>query len=98
MWPAQIFVLHPGDTLTFQAHIAHGPEQLINLPIEILSKFIYPSGTDWVRRSNLCATFKLIFALVSGRRLALLYLFVSCGAAPCLLAVRAVVAASAPLH
>ena len=42
----QIYVLHPDDTLTFQADIAHGPEQLIKLAIQILSIFIYPPGTD----------------------------------------------------
>ncbi|WP_322049315.1 XRE family transcriptional regulator [Paraburkholderia sp. J67] len=38
------YVLHPGDTLTFQADIPHGPERLIKTPIQFLSIFIYPPG------------------------------------------------------
>jgi transcriptional regulator with XRE-family HTH domain len=38
----QTYVLHPGDTLTFQAEIPHGPERLIKTPIQFLSIFIYP--------------------------------------------------------
>ena len=41
----QTYILHPGDTLTFQADIPHGPERLIKLPIQFLSIFIYPPGT-----------------------------------------------------
>ena len=41
----QTYVLHPGDTLTFQADIPHGPERLIKMPIQFLSIFIYPPGT-----------------------------------------------------
>ncbi|WP_042264513.1 helix-turn-helix domain-containing protein [Paraburkholderia heleia] len=41
----QTYVLHPGDTLTFQADIPHGPERLIKTPIQFLSIFIYPPGT-----------------------------------------------------
>jgi transcriptional regulator with XRE-family HTH domain len=40
----QTYVLHPGDTLTFQAEIPHGPERLIKTPIQFLSIFIYPPG------------------------------------------------------
>ncbi|WP_321889513.1 helix-turn-helix domain-containing protein [Paraburkholderia bannensis] len=39
------YVLHPGDTLTFQADIPHGPERLIKTPIQFLSIFIYPPGS-----------------------------------------------------
>ncbi|MCP3709493.1 XRE family transcriptional regulator [Paraburkholderia sp. CNPSo 3274] len=41
----QTYILHPGDTLTFQADIPHGPERLIKTPIQFLSIFIYPPGT-----------------------------------------------------
>ena len=41
----QTYVLHPGDTLTFQADIPHGPERLIKTPIQFLSIFIYPPGS-----------------------------------------------------
>lgn len=40
----QTYILHPGDTLTFQADIPHGPERLIKTPIQFLSIFIYPPG------------------------------------------------------
>ncbi|WP_322069158.1 helix-turn-helix domain-containing protein [Paraburkholderia bannensis] len=39
------YVLHPGDTLTFQADVPHGPERLIKTPIQFLSIFIYPPGS-----------------------------------------------------
>lgn len=43
----QTYVLHPGDTLTFQAEIPHGPERLIKTPIQFLSIFVYPpTATD----------------------------------------------------
>jgi DNA-binding XRE family transcriptional regulator len=35
------YVLEPGDSLTFRGDIAHGPERLIELPIEFLSIIIY---------------------------------------------------------
>ncbi|MEI7298350.1 XRE family transcriptional regulator [Paraburkholderia tropica] len=41
----QTYILHPGDTLTFKADIPHGPERLIKTPIQMLSVFIYPSGS-----------------------------------------------------
>ncbi|WP_322054351.1 helix-turn-helix domain-containing protein [Paraburkholderia bannensis] len=39
------YILHPGDTLTFQADVPHGPERLIKTPIQFLSIFIYPPGS-----------------------------------------------------
>lgn len=38
----QTYLLNPGDTLTFQADIPHGPERLIKTPIQFLSIFVYP--------------------------------------------------------
>ncbi len=35
--------LEPGDTLTFQGNIPHGPERLIACPIRFLSIIIYPT-------------------------------------------------------
>jgi hypothetical protein len=43
----QTYILHPGDTLTFQGEVPHGPERLIKTPIQFLSIFMYPqSGAD----------------------------------------------------
>ena len=36
--------LEPGDALTFQGNIPHGPEKLIECPIRFLSTIIYPSA------------------------------------------------------
>jgi transcriptional regulator with XRE-family HTH domain len=38
----QTYVLHPGDTLTFNGEVPHGPERLIKTPIQFLSIFVYP--------------------------------------------------------
>jgi transcriptional regulator with XRE-family HTH domain len=40
----QTYILHPGDTLTFQGDIPHGPERLIKTPIQFLSIFVYPQA------------------------------------------------------
>lgn len=40
----QTYILHPGDTLTFQADVPHGPERLIKTPIQFLSIFVYDQG------------------------------------------------------
>jgi transcriptional regulator with XRE-family HTH domain len=37
----QTYVLEPGDSLTFDGAVPHGPERLIKLPIRFLSVFIY---------------------------------------------------------
>lgn len=37
----QTYVLEPGDSLTFRGDIPHGPERLIELPINFLSVIIY---------------------------------------------------------
>lgn len=36
-----LYILEPGDSLTFNAAVPHGPERLIRLPIRFLSIFIY---------------------------------------------------------
>jgi len=36
-----VYVLEPGDTLTFEGEITHGPERLLNKPIRFLSIIIY---------------------------------------------------------
>jgi transcriptional regulator with XRE-family HTH domain len=38
------YILHPGDTLTFQGSVPHGPEKLIKTPIQFLSIFVYPQS------------------------------------------------------
>lgn len=40
------YLLEPGDSLTFNGSVPHGPERLIKLPIRFLSIFIY--GEDAV--------------------------------------------------
>jgi transcriptional regulator with XRE-family HTH domain len=40
------YVLKPGDTLTFNGEVAHGPERLERVPIRMLSIIIYDSGGD----------------------------------------------------
>lgn len=37
----QTYVLAPGDSLTFRGEVPHGPERLMELPIEFLSVIIY---------------------------------------------------------
>jgi transcriptional regulator with XRE-family HTH domain len=37
----QTYVLGPGDSLTFRGEVPHGPERLLELPIEFLSAIIY---------------------------------------------------------
>jgi len=36
-----VYVLEPGDTLTFEGEITHGPERLLDKPIRFLSIIIY---------------------------------------------------------
>lgn len=40
-----VYVLEPGDSLTFEGQILHGPERLINRPILFLSVIIYGDST-----------------------------------------------------
>jgi transcriptional regulator with XRE-family HTH domain len=40
------YVLRPGDTLTFNGEIAHGPEHLEKVPIRMLSIIIYNAGEE----------------------------------------------------
>jgi transcriptional regulator with XRE-family HTH domain len=40
-----VYVLEPGDTLTFEGEITHGPERLLNKPVRFLSLIIY-GGTN----------------------------------------------------
>ena len=37
----QIYVLHPGDSLTFRGAVPHGPEKLHKVPIRMLSIIVY---------------------------------------------------------
>jgi transcriptional regulator with XRE-family HTH domain len=40
------YVLSPGDSLTFDGDIPHGPEKLIQCPIRFLSILMYPNATE----------------------------------------------------
>jgi transcriptional regulator with XRE-family HTH domain len=42
---AEIFLLKPGDTLTFRGDLPHGPDKLLKLPVRMLSIIIY-TGSD----------------------------------------------------
>jgi transcriptional regulator with XRE-family HTH domain len=43
------YVMRPGDTLTFNGEVAHGPERLEKVPIRMLSIIIYGAGDDAAR-------------------------------------------------
>jgi transcriptional regulator with XRE-family HTH domain len=40
----QTFMLGPGDSLTFEGKVPHGPEQLVKLPIVMLAVMVYPGA------------------------------------------------------
>ena len=40
------YLLEPGDSLTFQGDVPHGPERLARFPIRFLSIIIYPRPVD----------------------------------------------------
>lgn len=40
----QTYVLEPGDALTFRGDVPHGPERLLELPIQFLSIIVYGPG------------------------------------------------------
>ncbi|MES2943319.1 MAG: XRE family transcriptional regulator [Pseudomonadota bacterium] len=42
----QTYVLEPGDSLSFQGDIPHGPENLLQCPIKFLSIIIYPRTAE----------------------------------------------------
>ncbi len=42
----ETYVLAPGDALTFQGEVPHGPERLIKCPIKFLSVIIYPRQAE----------------------------------------------------
>lgn len=42
----QTYLLEPGDSLTFDGTVPHGPERLVKLPIRFLSIFIYGDAPD----------------------------------------------------
>jgi len=42
----QTYVLEPGDALTFQGDVPHGPERLLKCPIKFLSVTIYPRHAE----------------------------------------------------
>ena len=38
----ETYVLEPGDALSFQGEVPHGPEHLLKCPIKFLSVIVYP--------------------------------------------------------
>jgi transcriptional regulator with XRE-family HTH domain len=42
----QTYVLEPGDSLSFQGDIPHGPEHLTRCPIKFLSIIVYPRNSE----------------------------------------------------
>lgn len=42
----QTYVLEPGDSLSFQGDVPHGPENLLQCPIRFLSIIIYPRTAE----------------------------------------------------
>ena len=40
------YLLEPGDSLTFQGEVAHGPEKLVKFPIKFLSFIVYPRSAE----------------------------------------------------
>ncbi|TAK75466.1 MAG: XRE family transcriptional regulator [Aquabacterium sp.] len=42
----ETYLLQPGDTLTFQGSVPHGPERLAKCPIRFLSVIIYPQAAE----------------------------------------------------
>lgn len=41
-----VYVLEPGDTLTFEGEITHGPERLLDKPVRFLSLIIYGGASQ----------------------------------------------------
>ncbi len=42
----ETYLLEPGDTLTFEGAVPHGPERLTRCPIKFLSVIIYPQAAE----------------------------------------------------
>ncbi|WP_028310934.1 helix-turn-helix domain-containing protein [Derxia gummosa] len=42
----QTYLLEPGDSLTFQGTVPHGPEKLHRFPIKFLSVIVYPQAQE----------------------------------------------------
>jgi transcriptional regulator with XRE-family HTH domain len=42
----QTYLLEPGDALTFQGEVPHGPEKLVKYPIKFLSFIVYPRNSE----------------------------------------------------
>lgn len=42
----RVYLLEPGDSLTFQGSVPHGPERLVKCPIKFLSVIVYPTPTE----------------------------------------------------
>lgn len=42
----ETFLLEPGDSLSFQGDVPHGPERLVRCPIKFLSVIVYPRAPE----------------------------------------------------
>jgi transcriptional regulator with XRE-family HTH domain len=42
----ETYLLEPGDSLTFQGEVPHGPERLVKCPIKFLSIIVYPQHRE----------------------------------------------------
>ena len=42
----QTYLLEPGDALSFQGEVPHGPERLVSCPIKFLSVIVYPRHAE----------------------------------------------------
>lgn len=42
----QTYLLEPGDALSFQGEVPHGPERLVKCPIKFLSVIVYPRHAE----------------------------------------------------
>jgi transcriptional regulator with XRE-family HTH domain len=42
----ETYVLEPGDALSFQGEVPHGPENLLKWPIQFLSVIVYPRNVE----------------------------------------------------
>ena len=42
----ETYLLEPGDSLTFQGEVPHGPEKLVKYPIKFLSFIVYPRAAE----------------------------------------------------
>lgn len=42
----ELYLLHPGDALTFDAKVPHGPDKMVQCPIRFLTVLMYPHADE----------------------------------------------------